>query len=83
MNVDISFHPKEHMVFLKFKVSDFESELQNRECLAIVAVFSGDFHLDPELEINDISGFTKTAKEKDKAYLIFELCEEGLELELA
>ena len=82
MNVDINFHPKDHMAFLNFTVSDFKSDLQLKECLAIVAVFSGDFYLDPELEIEDIEGFVNMAREKEKKQLVFELSEDGLELEL-
>jgi hypothetical protein len=82
MNVNISFHPKDHMAFLDFSVDDFKSDLQLRECLAIVAIVSGDFYLDPELEIEDIEQFVTAAREKSKTHLVFELSEEGLELEL-
>jgi len=82
MKLDISFHPQDHMAFLNFAVSDFTTELQYKECLAIVTIISGDFYLDPELEITDIEEFVATAKEKNKTNLIFELSEDGLELEL-
>ena len=82
MNVNISFHPKDHMAFLNFSVEDFKSDLQLKECLAIVAIICGDFYLDPELEIEDIEQFVEAAKEKQKTQLVFELSEEGLELEL-
>lgn len=82
MLVDVSFNAKEQSAYLKFKVEDFKNEQDFSECLAIITIFSGDFYLDPELEISDLEEFISAANSKQKAYLLFDLSEEGLELEL-
>lgn len=83
MQVDVSFNTQEHTAFLKFKVADFKSDLQFSECLAIITIFSGDFYLDPELELEDLKSFVESAQAAEKTELIFDLSEDGLELELA
>lgn len=81
MNVDVKFNPKEQSATLEFKLADFKSELNYQECLGIVVVFCSDFYLDPELGTDDIKGFIAQGKEANKDSILFDLSEEGLELE--
>lgn len=81
MNVNVKFNPKEQSATLEFKLADFSKELDFQECLGTIVVFCSDFYLDPELDLVDIKDFVKQGKENDKNSVLFDLSEEGLELE--
>jgi hypothetical protein len=81
MIVDIEFDEKNHETFATFEISNMADERKIKEVLAIITMISADYHLDPELEVDDMQGFIAQANEKSKAKMTFSICEEGLELE--
>jgi hypothetical protein len=81
MIVDIEFDEKNHETFATFEIEHMSDERKIKEILAIVTMISADYHLDPELGVEDMQGFIEQAKEKTKAKMTFSICEEGLELE--
>ena len=81
MIVDIKFNHKEQSCSLEFSFLHLVNDMAMKEALAILAIVSADFYLDPELEVEDISNFISQGKEKAKSALVFEVSEDGLELE--
>jgi hypothetical protein len=81
MIVDIKFNHKEQSCSLEFAFLNLVNEMAIKEALAILTIVSSDFYLDPELEVEDINGFISQGKEKSKSALLFEVSEDGLELE--
>lgn len=82
MQNDISIDPKTMSARLLFKIEDFKSEKDFKDALAILSMVAGDFHLDPEVEVEELQGFVQKAKNEAKMALEFVVDEEGLELEL-
>ena len=81
MLVDIEFDEKNHETFATFETSRMNDERKIKEVLAIVTMISADYHLDPELEVEDMLDFIEQSNERSKAKMTFSICEEGLELE--
>ncbi|MBD64516.1 MAG: hypothetical protein CME62_04885 [Halobacteriovoraceae bacterium] len=82
MLVDISFNPKAQSALLEFQVEHFDSDLRLKECLAIMTVISADFYLDPEIEPEHLAEYIAIAREQNKNAMLFEISEDGVELEL-
>lgn len=82
MIVDIQFNPKEQSAILTYELANFATELNKKECLAIITIVSADFYLDPEIELEHLDEFLKIAQEQDKSKLVFEISEDGVDLQL-
>jgi hypothetical protein len=82
MKTDISINHKTLDTNITFKVNDIKNENSLKDCLAIVSMISGDYALDPELDLEDMISFVEKAKSEDKMALLFTISEDGLELEL-
>lgn len=82
MRNDISIDPKSMSAHLTFKIEDFNSEKDYKDALAILSMVAGDFHLDPEIEVEELKQFIEKAKNEAKMALKFVINEEELELEL-
>lgn len=82
MIADISVNPKTLDCDIRFRIEDIKNENSIKDCLAIVSMISGDYALDPELELEDMISFVEKAKNEDKVTLLFTVSEDGLELEL-
>jgi hypothetical protein len=81
MLVDIKFNHKEQSCSLEFSFLNLINDMAIKEALAILTIISSDFYLDPELDVDDINEFISQGKEKSKSALLFEVSEDGLELE--
>lgn len=82
MKTDISINPKSLEAHVFFKVEDFTKEHDYKDALAILSMVAGDYHLDPELEVEELQAFVEQARNEAKMALEFVVDEEGLELEL-
>ena len=82
MKTDISIHPKDLSARVLFNVEDFSGEQDYKDALAILSMVAGDYHLDPEVEVEEMMGFVQQAKNEAKMALEFIVDEDGLELEL-
>lgn len=82
MKTEITVNPKTMAATILFKVEDFTKEADYKNALAILSMVAGDYHLDPEVEVEELQGFVQQAKNEAKMALEFIVDEEGLELEL-
>lgn len=82
MKTDITVNPKTLAADIIFLVEDFKKEHDFKDALAILSMVAGDYHLDPEVEVDEFQGFVQKAKNEAKMALKFTVDEEGLELEL-
>lgn len=82
MKTDISINPKTLAAHVVFLAQDFAKESDYKDALAILSMVSGDFHLDPEIGVEELKEFVQKAKNEAKMALEFVVDEEGLELEL-
>lgn len=82
MKTDITVNPKTLAAHVLFKVEDFTKDHDYKDSLAILSMVSGDYHLDPEIEVEELKEFVQRAKDEAKTALEFVVNEEGLELEL-
>ncbi len=64
-----------------FELSNFQTEKDFKEALAIIFMISADYYLDPELELQDLKEFVGQASESNKAKVTLTASEDGLELE--
>ena len=81
MNVDIKFNQKEQSCSLEFSFLNLVNDMAIKEALAIITIISSDFYLDPELDVDEMNEFISQGKEKSKSALLFEISEDGLDLE--
>lgn len=81
MKTEITIDPKTLSAEMILKVEDFKSEKDFKDSLAILSMVAGDYHLDPEVEVEELEGFVQKAKNEAKMALKFTVDEEGLDLE--
>lgn len=81
MNVNIEFDEKSMTTHATFNLSDYKTQRNYQEALAIVKLISADHYVDPEMELEDFMEFVQTCLAQGKAKMTFSVDEEGLELE--
>lgn len=82
VNIEIESKP-EFMTKATFALSNFSLEKDFQECLAIICMISGDYYLDPELDLDDLKKFVEQGKENQNTNMTLFISEEGLELEFS
>ena len=82
MKTEITVDPKTLSASAIFMVEDFKSDKDYKDTLAILSMVAGDYHLDPEVEVDELKEFVAKAKEENHSALEFIVDEEGVELEL-
>lgn len=82
MLVDIKFIEKTQSSTATFELSNLASEMDLKQCLAIVTVLAADYYLDPEIEIGQLQDFINKGLESEAKTLCFFFDEDGLELEI-
>lgn len=82
MQLDIDFNKEEETALLTFSRDAFETDNDIKLAIAIITTFCGDFALDPELEPEDFEDILEQCREKDAHSFIFEINEDGIEVEL-
>ncbi|MCO4754812.1 MAG: hypothetical protein KC478_10045 [Bacteriovoracaceae bacterium] len=82
MKTEISVDPKTLSAKALFLVEDFKEEKDFKDTLAILSMVAGDYHLDPEVELDELKDFVKKAQEEAQSALEFIIDEEGIDLEL-
>jgi len=83
MNVDININPKTLDCDLVFAVANFKTPVDFKNAIAIICMVSGDFSLDPELEVEDLEEIVATAKEKESKNVNFYIGEGGVEADFS
>lgn len=79
MNCNFVIDQKSHDARLTFKFNDFKDLKDYQNALTLIFIVSGDYQLDPELELEDFQGIIESSKESGKEAITFFINEEGLE----
>jgi len=64
-----------------FALLNLNDDRDFKEAMAILTMVCSEYHLDPEIDPEDLKGFAAQAKEKNLANLEFQVTEDGIELE--
>jgi hypothetical protein len=82
MKCDINVNPKTYECTLDFVLKDYTAEKDYQNSLAILAMVSGDYNLDPELELEEFKVLITNGLDDKKDIIQFIIDEEGIEAEL-
>ena len=82
MKLEIDYKAAQELVELKFHCNQLTNKRDINVALSILQTFSADYDMDPEISPEDLQGFLKKADTDNKDTLIFEISEDGIELEL-
>lgn len=82
MKCDINVNPKTYECTLDFNLKDYTQDKDYQNSLAILAMVSGDYNLDPEIELDEFKGLIQKGLDDNKDVIQFLIDEEGIEAEL-
>lgn len=82
MLVDIDIDKFSKGYRLKFPVEVFKSEDDFKMGITIITVFSLDFDLDPDLEVEDMKEILEKCQELQKPMFTVEIGDEGIEVDI-
>lgn len=82
MKCNIDVNPKTYECTLEFTLKDYASEKDYQNSLAIIAMVSGDYNLDPEIELDEFKELITKGLDDKKDIIQFLIDEEGIEAEL-
>lgn len=82
MNCDISVNPKTFECTLEFKLENFHTEKDYQDSLAVLSMISGDYSLDPEIELDEFKKLIGQGLNNNKSLIQFLIDEEGIEAEM-
>ncbi len=83
MKTEISIDPKTMDAKIQFQFDDFKGPIDFKNSVAIISMIAGDFSLDPELELEDLTDLVVQGKEAGNTSIIFEIGEDGIEAEFS
>jgi hypothetical protein len=82
MICDIKINPKTLECTLEFELTHFISDKEFKDSLAILTMVSGDYSLDPEIELDEFKDLINQGVSSKKSIIQFLIDEEGIEAEL-
>ena len=82
MICDIKINPKTFECTLEFELAHFNSDKEFKDSLAILTMLSGDYSLDPEIELDEFKDLINQGVSSKKSVIQFLIDEEGIEAEL-
>jgi len=82
MICDIKINPKTFECTLEFELNHFNSDKEFKDSLAILTMVSGDYSLDPEIELDEFKDLINQGVSSQKSIIQFLIDEEGIEAEL-
>lgn len=82
MKIDIDFNKDEQSAYLTFYNCEFKEKRDFIVAISTIEIFSGDFSLDPELEIEDLEDILKQSKQKNSDKFIVIINEDEIEVDL-
>ncbi|MCT4641794.1 MAG: hypothetical protein N4A33_05800 [Bacteriovoracaceae bacterium] len=78
MKCDITIDEKNLECNLTFNLGDFTDQKNYKDALTVVSMVSGDYHLDPEIELDDFIELVSKGKSDNKQVITFSINEEEI-----
>lgn len=82
MNLKFWVDEKSLESFIEFQVSEFKSQKDFKDALALITMVAGDYELDPEVDEEVLTDLIEKTKEYTKESFIFSFHEEGIEVDI-
>lgn len=78
MNVNVQFTSDQSEIILRLPLEDFKRPHDFEEALSIIEIFSGEFGIDPELDLQDFRSLVDDASSNKLSHLVFKINEDGI-----
>jgi len=78
MKIDVQFTGDQSEIVLRLPVEEFKRPSDYEDALSIVEIFSGEFGVDPELEVPDLRSLIDDASSNKISHLVFKINGEGI-----
>ncbi len=82
MKIEIDMKEKEQMALITFFTDEFKAPRDYVVALSFVYSVAADFELGPELESEDLEELIKQFRDDKKDKFVFEISEDGIEINL-
>lgn len=67
---------------LKFELTNIQTDRDKKLVVALVTMVSGDYALDPEIELSTIDEILDSVKTQNKESFTFQINEDGIEVDI-